>query len=113
VAFHYLLGLLDPWQSRVAGVLAFLAAVTVVDGGEAFALCKERREGSAVGDIGKIDRRCRPKEVHLGSVQGTALSQDTGRRRPVSNYYDAHGRCRNVANRCHSEPVSLAFRPRR
>jgi hypothetical protein len=42
------LDLLDHWQSLVAGVLAFFAAVIVVGGGEFFARCKERREVDAI-----------------------------------------------------------------
>lgn len=42
------LDLLDHWQSLVAGVLAFLAAVIVIGGGEFFTRCKERREVDAI-----------------------------------------------------------------
>jgi hypothetical protein len=42
------LDLLDHWQSLVAGVLTFLAAVMVVGGAEWFARRKERGEVAAI-----------------------------------------------------------------
>jgi hypothetical protein len=42
------LALLDHWQSLVAGLVALLAAVIALGGGELFARCKERRENDAI-----------------------------------------------------------------
>jgi ABC-type Fe3+ transport system permease subunit len=48
LAFTTWLDLLDHWQSLVAGVLAFLAAVIVGGGAEWFARRKERCEVAAI-----------------------------------------------------------------